>query len=363
MAGITVPAFVVSHPETPLVTLLAVAGFLVLAFLRSKKMFRQLLSSMGLFLITLFAWFILWWGTIAGEAGRFVVNTVLVRAITSLSRITSGIPGLPAHPEFTYRVAITVEQGIAVTVWVFGLILLLFFRRFLARDSLFAGFFLAGISTIPVALFSKADVLQRSYLFALIPTVLLGTSLLAERSTLNFRGRSLSSVFKIALLIMVIAFSLVMPIARYGIDPGEYVPASSLYAANVAAGLQDHSVLFLRPGEYGWRFYAALYGDVRGPRLEQPNIEGRPGGFTKPTSTLDNFNLTMTPEDGTADYIVLIDFYENLWILRFGSESGTYLMQKDRFETEVSNGTSFSQPFNLVYNTGTDRIYSNANLG
>ncbi len=363
VAGLVVPGFVASHPETPLVTILAMTALLFVAFARSRKMLREILPSAGLFLLALFAWFIVWWGTVASETRNFVLDTIVVRALTDFSKITSGAPGIPSHPEYSYGVTITVEQATALAIWVLGLFLLLFFRRYVVRDSVFAGFFLAGISTIPVALFSKADVLQRSYLFALIPAALLAASLLERGSSLNVRGRSLSNLLKIALVTMVILFSLTMPVARYGIDPSEYVPASSLSASSVAAGLQNQSVLFLHPGEYGWRFYAALNGDVRGIRLEQANITERAGGFTKPTSTLDNFNLTATIADGTADYVVVSDYYQNLWILRFGSQSGAFLAQKQNFEMQIAVGSQDTQPFNLVYSTGTDRIYANTRAG
>jgi hypothetical protein len=44
-------------------------------------------------------------------------------------------------------------------------------------------------------------------------------------------------------------------------------------------------------------------------------------------------------------------------VLRFGSASALFLDQKVTFETLAAAN------FNLVYSTGTDRLYENRNLG
>ena len=68
-------------------------------------------------------------------------------------------------------------------------------------------------------------------------------------------------------------------------------------------------------------------------------------------------NLTFTKADGTADYLQVQDFFDNLYIMRFGSNSMYYVSLKSVFETNASH------TFNLVYSTGTDRLYENRDLG
>jgi hypothetical protein len=114
--------------------------------------------------------------------------------------------------------------------------------------------------------------------------------------------------------------------------------------------------MFPHPGEYGWRFYAPAHGDLSAVRLEQKNIAGVPGGFVK-INTYSEFNLTFTRADNTSDYILVSSYYQNLYVLRFGSASTYFLDQKMAFEAQAAMN------FNLVYSTGTDRLYENRNLG
>src|SRR5881409_864769 len=106
----------------------------------------------------------------------------------------------------------------SAAIWVFGLFLLIFIKRFRDREYFLAGLFLAAISTIPVALFANADVLQRSYLFSLFPTGLLLASLLERGNVLRLGALPLARLVGAGLILMMIAFSMLMPIARYGGD-------------------------------------------------------------------------------------------------------------------------------------------------
>jgi len=158
----------------------------------------------------------------------------------------------------------------------------------------------------------------------------------------------------------MILFAVMIPLTRYGVDPVEYIPASSLYVSNVAASLfQQHSVLFLHPDEDGWRFYAGINGAVREPKAEQDNITHQEGGFVKPGAdpTVPGFNLTYTAADDSANYIVLTSYWQNLYTLRFGSNSGFYVQARSNYTAAVTRN------FDLVYSTGTDRIYANERLG
>jgi len=114
--------------------------------------------------------------------------------------------------------------------------------------------------------------------------------------------------------------------------------------------------MFPHPGEYGWRFYAPLHGDLSAVRLEQKSIAGLPGGYVK-INTYAEFNLTFTQADNTSDYILVSNYYQNLYSLRFGSGSSLLVDLKTNFENQTAMN------FNLVYSTGTDRLYENRNLG
>jgi hypothetical protein len=356
------PIFVASHPETPLAVGLGLAAFLILSLLQSRKSIRSLLRLVRLPFSFLAVWTVLWWSQIAVDARTLVTTTILSRALLSLSQLPLGINTLtssvPSTPDYGYAVTIMLEQASSATVWILGLSLLVLLRRFQARELLLGGLFLAAVSTIPFAIFGRADVLQRSYLFALFPLVLLFAWLLERKVVPTLRGRSLLPLFKTVLIILMIVFAAVIPVTRYGVDPFQYLTGSSLFVSNVAAGLGPHSILFLHPDEDGWRFYAGLNGATSQPKIEQKDIRGVPDGFVKPTSdpTLPPFNLTFTQSDKTADYIFLSDYYQDLYHLRFGQNSTYYINARTSYEGSVI------QNFNLVYSTGTDRVYANRDL-
>jgi len=67
--------------------------------------------------------------------------------------------------------------------------------------------------------------------------------------------------------------------------------------------------------------------------------------------------LTYSRADGSAAYIVLPSYWQNLYSLRFGNNSTFYYAVRNDFTGNVT------QNFNLVYSTGTDEIYANPGLG
>src|SRR5437773_10762646 len=162
----------------------------------------------------------------------------------------------------------------SAAIWVLGLILLVFIKRFRDREYFLAGLFLAAVSTIPVALFGNPDVLQRSYLFALIPFAFLSASLLERRADLRIRSWSFLRPFAISLVVLVVGFSIVMPLPRYAGDSFQHLPQSDLLAANVAAPPNIHSILVAHPGWYGEKYYAPIYGYEGAIPLEQSDITG-----------------------------------------------------------------------------------------
>src|SRR5438445_12430794 len=84
------------------------------------------------------------------------------------------------------------------------------------------------------------------------------------------------------------------------------------------------------------------------------------GGFTKPNSTVtvagQIYIIPFTPADRSSHYIVVSSFYENLFVLRFGQGSASYVVQKNSFESQVSGPAG---RFDLVYSTVTNRIFTN----
>jgi hypothetical protein len=358
------PIFVSSHPETPLAVGLGLAAFLVLSLLKSKKTLREQIPKFGLPVITIIGWVVFWWTFIAIDARELVQTSILDRAYLTLTQLPLGITtqtsNVPATPSYSYGLTVLFEQGISVIIWAVGLAYFILLRKLQARELFLGGLFLAAVSTIPIAIFGRADVLQRSYLFALFPFIILSAWLLERTSVLLIRGKSLFRLLRVGLIIMMVLFSAVIPLTRYGVDPFQYVPSSSLYVSNIAAGLdQQHSILFLHPDEDGWRFYAGIDGAVSQPRLVQKNIAHQPGGFVRPASdpTVPPFNLTYTSADGSADYIVMPSYWQNLYTLRFGPVSGSYIDARDNFTANVT------QNFNIVYSTGTDQLFANQDLG
>ena len=358
IALVSVPVLVMTHPETPLVLTLGTVAFFVLKPLVSAERIKTMRSNLlviGPFFLALSIMVLVWWTAIASGALAQVESIVKGALAIGLGGISHGAPNVPTTPAPSYQTVILIQETVAVSVWLLGLSLLLFVRRFRTREYFLAGLFLAAISTIPVALFANADVLQRSYLFSLFPTGLLLASLLERGNVLRLGALPLARLVGAGLILMMIAFSMLMPIARYGGDSFDYLPQSSLFVSDVASGLTSNSVMFPHPGEYGWRFFAPSHGNLGAVLLEQKNIAGRPGGYVK-FDTYAEFNLTFTQADNTSDYILVSNYYQNLYLLRFGSGSTYLLNLKMAFEAQAAMN------FNLVYSTGTDRLYENRNL-
>ncbi len=358
----SIPVFVFSHPETSLVTSLGTIGFLILKPMVSSgrlQAIRSNISIVGPFLAALVSFVAIWWFSIAKAALGIVFGIADAAAAAGLGGLPYARPKAPTTPLPSYQTALLMEEGMSVAIWLAGLFLLLFIRRFRQREYFLAGLFLAAISTIPVALFGNPDVLQRSYLFALIPFAFLAASLLEREQELRIRSWSFLRPFAVALVLIVIGFSVVMPVARYAGDSFQYLPESDLQAANVAATLNAHSLLVAHPGWYGEKYYAPFYGYEGAILLEQSNITGNSGAYIKAGSYGANaeYNLTFNAKDRTSDYLLVQDFFDNLYIMRFGSNSTYYLDLKSTFEIDASYS------FNLVYSTGTDRLYENRHLG
>lgn len=361
---VSTPIFVASHPETPLAVSLGLAGFLVLSLLRSKQTFSQQASKFALPFIALVAILLFWWGIIAVDARALVQTSLVNRALQSILGLPLGAPTralkVAATPSYSYGLTVLSEQGVSVIVWIVGLAYFALFRKLRPRELFLAGLFLAAVSTIPIAIFGREDVLQRSYLFALFPFIILTAWLLERRTVLTLAGMNLLQLLKVGFIIMLVLFSAIIPITRYGVDPIEYISGSSLYVSNIAAGLEtQHSLLFFHPDEDGWRFYAGLNGAIREPKLEQNNIANQPGGYVKPGTdpTVPGFNLTFTPADNSANYVIMTSYWQNLYVLRFGTNSAFYIQARENYTASIS------QNFNLVYSTGTDQIYANQELG
>jgi hypothetical protein len=314
-------------------------------------------SLIGPFFLMLAIIVIAWWTGIASQAlaqVQSIINGALTAGIPGLSK---GPTNVPPTPSPDYRIATLLQEGVSASVWLLGLAMMLFLRRFNRWEFFLSGLFLAAISTIPIALFANADVLQRSYLFALFPAGLLFASLLERRCLLRISRVSLARPLGLALVLMIIVFTFLMPVTRYAGDSFDYLPQSSLATSNAAASLtSEHSILLPHPGWYGWRIYTPLWGYDGGLLLEQSNISGKPGGFVK-INTYSEFNLTFSRADGTSDYLLMSDYFNNLYILRFGSNSTYFVNSRMTFETQAS------MKFNLVYSTGTDRLYENRGLG
>jgi hypothetical protein len=354
------PVLVLDHPETPLVLSLGLTGFFVLQALFSPQRMRAIRTSFGSvgpsFLVLVIVTFA-WWTFIASGALSVVMSIVNGAIAAGIGGLTRSPQNIPLSPAPSYQLTILLQEGISAGVWLIGLSVLVFIRRFQAREYLLAGLLVAAVATIPVALFGNADVLQRSYLFALFPCGLLFASLLERGSILRLRGRSLAPILGKGLILIIICFSIAMPLTRYGLVSFSYLTESSLATSQVSAPLtSSHSLLLLHPGWYGWRYFAPFNGYEGALLLEQKNITGLPGGFVKINSESE-YNLTYSRADNTSDYVLIPDFFQNLYVLRFGSNSTSYIDQKIAFENNVSMN------FNLVYSTGTDRLYENRDLG
>ena len=357
---LVIPILVLSHPETPLVLLLGVFAFFVLKPLVNFSGWESIRSSLrltGPFFVMLALVTLAWWSGIASQAlaqVQSIINGALTAGVPGLSR---GAPNIPLTPAPSYQLATLFQEGISASVWLLGLAVMLFVRRFNDWEYMLSGMFLAAVSTIPIALFANADVLQRSYLFALIPAGLLFASLLERRDVMRVRAVSLTRPIALAVVLFMIVFAFSLPLARYAGDSFDYLPQSSLSTSNVAASLtSDNSILFPHPGWYGWRIYTPYYGYYGGLLLEQNNISSRAGGFVK-VNTYSEFNLTFSTADGTAHYLLMSDYFNNLYTMRFGSNSTFFINSRAHFEAQAATR------FNLIFSSGTDRLYENRVLG
>ncbi len=352
------PIFIASHPETVILMIPGVILFLMFTLLKSRPVFQELLRSVGLAVAALGVSFAIWWATVASDAFH-LISSVAQGALVSLSSIAtrSVRTSIPSSPSYSYRVTITSELLISGAIWGVGVAIILLSRlRLLRREALLAGLFTVAVLTVPVTVFVRTDMLARSYLFSLIPMVILFPWLLERRSVFTLRSRSLHVPFRAILIIAMVALLVLLPLTRNGNDPEEIVPQSSLLASSVAGGLQHRSVLLINIGEYGYWYYSTLQGSRNSPFDEQGNMSSLVGGFIEANSTLSNFHLNFTKSDASSNYILLAQYYENLYTLRYGDGASLYIGERNRFESQVS------LRFNLVYSTGTDRLYENPDL-
>src|SRR5437899_7849239 len=134
---------------------------------------------------------LIWWANIAVDARILVQTSIIDRVVEALLRGTAGstapTASVAATPSYSYGLTVLAEQCFSVIVWAVGLAFFAFFRKLQPRELFLGGLFLAAVSTIPIAIFARQDVLQRSYLFALFPFVILTAWLLERRSTLTLR--------------------------------------------------------------------------------------------------------------------------------------------------------------------------------
>lgn len=353
-----IPVFVLSHPESSLATAAGVVGFVILEPILSPgrlRSFKANLSAIGYFLVPLIVMIIAWWTLVASAALKTVLGIVDAAAKAGVTGFTHG-PTQPPTPAPSYAITLLLEEGMSAAIWLAGLFLLIFVRRFRQKEYFLMGLFLAAVATIPIAFFGNPDVLQRSYMFALFPFAFLSASLLERRELLKLRGFSFLKPFVAVLMVIVISFSFAMPVARYGGDSFQYLPESSLVASNLDGNLANyHSVLVAHPDWYGIKYYGPFEGYEGAILLEQGNIGGRQGAFIKlgTYGMVVEYNLTYTRADSTSDYVSVADLFDNVYSMRFGSNSMFYLNSKAVFEAHVS------QQFNLVYSTGSDRLYEN----
>lgn len=358
IALFTAPIFILSHPETVILMIPGIMIFLAYTLLKSRPVFWELLRSVGIAVAALAVSFTIWWLTIAYDAFH-LISSVATGALVSLSSIAtrSVRTSIPSTPSYSYRVTITSELLISGAIWGIGVAIILLSRlRLLRREAFLAGLFTVAVLTVPVTVFVRTDMLARSYLFSLIPMVILFPWLLERRSVFNVRSRSLHLPFRAIMIIGMVSLLVLLPITRNGNDPEEIIPQSSLFASNIAGGLQHNSVLLLNIGEYGYWYFSTLKGSRNSPLDEQNDMSHLHGGFIEANSTLSNFHLNLTTADASSNYILLAQYYENLYTLRYGSGSSLYIGERNRLESEVS------LRYNLVYSTGTDRLYENLRL-
>ncbi|MBO0888793.1 hypothetical protein J2P12_06800 [Candidatus Bathyarchaeota archaeon] len=353
------PILVLTHPETSLVTSLGTLAFVLLEPVIRGNRFEVLRSNIrliGPFLIVLVLTATLWWSFVATAALRVALGIVDSAVSTGISLGPYIPPKAPPTPSPSYAVTLQLEEGMAALTWLLGVSLLLFVKRFHPREYFLSGLFLAAVATIPVALFGNPDVLQRSYMFALFPAAFLSASLLGRKADLRIRRWMFVKPLGVTLILLTILFSVVMPVARYGGDSFQTITGSALATSSVAATTNAHSTLLVHPDWYGYKYYAPFYGYQGAILLEQSNITGRPGAYVK-VGTYEWYNLTFTHADNTADYILSSDFFNNLYVMRFGTQAPYYISLRNTFESQATLN------FNLVYSSGTDRLYETRRLG
>src|SRR5256712_7831251 len=227
------PIFVASHPETPLAVSLGLAAFLALSLVKKLRYLQVRTLRIAPTFAVLTGWVLFWWGLVAVDAGDLVQRSILDKALTYISRLPLGIStqtsNVPAVPSYSYGLTVLSEQGVSAIVWATGLAYFVLVRKLQPRELFLGGLFLAAVSTIPVAVFGRADVLQRSYLFALFPFIILTAWLLERQSVLTLRGRDLFRLFRTGFIIMMVLFAVLIPLTRYGVDPIAYIANSLLY--------------------------------------------------------------------------------------------------------------------------------------
>jgi hypothetical protein len=282
---------------------------------------------------------VIWMSWIIFMGGEFIFGyglPMILQSVKSFVEFQFQKLSIPLHPATTYYISSILRQLVTLYVVLTGFMTLVFLRnRGKAKAYiLIMGIFLSVFPVIPLFLFwETATILPRILLFSAFPwSILIAIYISSVANKLR----------RVLILIPLIIFAMLIPVSKYGAEPINYIPSSTLRSATFVVEKSSSEFLILikpsavDPPNHIYMFYASLYG-------KKVQILGYRKEFS--ISLLEgNISNAIQIMEPTAP-VVFTSTYQNALYLRENS-----LVLRD-IEEAISNS------FSLIYDSGSARIY------
>ncbi len=350
IALVTALGIPLTNATTGIFMLFNLLMFVAISRFKLQRYSKQIiLTVFSVFLVILL-------GTYAYTQQGFVVGhlatkiQIILQTISAMLFHTGGALSLPKTPEFSYFVANITEYFITGIIVVSGILfsVILFRLRKKNMDSpkmplavIASTWFFSSLIMGIGGLFGSqsATFVIRSYCFALFPWLILCALFISPKGNHRFlpTGRKEAKLVRFipkGLVVLLVAGALLMPIAKYGVDPVVYLPTSTLYASDYITkhvkGTPDS--IMLGSSKQSFTYYTT-YNEDTNHFVTPHNV------FVNDSSPITSFSNVDEPK--TNRIVALSHEFGNGWILRTNTD----------IYNELAPYLSDSE--NLIFNDGS----------
>ena len=201
---------------------------------------------------------------------------------------------------------------------------------------------LSNMLLLPVTSLANTVVLARNYMLLILPWCILLTIFLVYSEK-----RKILRIGRVAVMVALVSFVIMVPVSKYGSEPTTYVPNSTVYAAQLIAG---HSSNILKTEvSYSSSAFAVKYFDaVDGKTIN--NYRWSPKYYELNVANANNTRIIQHVFDMSAapnDIVMFSEAERNILIMRY-SDLDTYNVMEDTVASQ----------YNMIVNSGTTRVYA-----